>query len=178
MRRAGRGGFTLIELLVVVAILGILMALILPVIQTAMQKARQKATMSDISILSKAILSYVTDNGHAPTSPDGEVQSDSEIVGELLSLHIRPFVIADRWGFAFRVWTGENVAGNFGIDAGEVGVEDFVIQSVGRDGEDEGFVFNPADTESSLFPIIDLEDFGRDLILWNGSWIHAPRSGG
>jgi len=178
MIRKRRSGFTLIELLVVVAILGILMALLLPVIQTAMQKARQKATMSDISILSKAILSYVTDHGTAPTSPDGVVENDSEIIGQLLSLHIRPFVIVDRWGFSFRAWTGASVAGVFGIDAGEVGVEDFVIQSLGRDGLEEGFVYNPADPEGNLFPILDIEDFNKDLIIWNGSWIHAPRPGG
>ncbi|MBN2198581.1 MAG: type II secretion system protein [Candidatus Aminicenantes bacterium] len=178
MSRRRRPGFTLIELLVVVAILGILMALLLPVIQTAMQKARQKATMSDISILSKAILSYTTDHGKAPTSPDGAIESDAEIIGELLSLHIRPFVIDDRWGFPFRAWTGVSVAGCFGIDAGEVGVEDFVVQSVGRDGQDEGFVYNPADSEGNLFSILDIEDFNNDLIIWNGSWIHAPRPGG
>ncbi len=101
-RLKGRRGFTLIELLVVVAILGLLMSLLIPLVQSSIQKAKQKATMSDISILSKAILSYVTDNGHAPTSPDGEVESDDEIIAELIALHMRPFAVADRWGFAFR----------------------------------------------------------------------------
>ena len=181
MRRArgtGSGGFTLIELLVVVAIIGILSALLIPLIQTAMQKTKQKATMSDITVLSKAIMSYVTDNGCAPTSPDGEVDNDSEIIGELLSIHLRPFAIIDRWGFHLRAWTGASVTGNFGIDADEVGVEDFVIQSVGRDGEDEAFTYNPEDFESNFFSILTIEDFNRDLIIWNGSWILAPRTGG
>lgn len=178
MRRRDRRGFTLIELLVVVAIIGVLSALLIPVIQTAMQKAKQKATMSDISILSKAVMSYITDNGRAPTSPEGEVDLGSDIVGELNALHIRPFAITDRWGNSLCVWTGLGVGGVFGIDAEEVGIDDYVVQSLGRDGEDEGFAYNPEDTDSNLYLVLDAEDFNRDLIIWNGSWIRAPRVGG
>jgi len=177
-RNRSGGGFTLIELLVVVVVMAILMLILIPVIQSAIQKTKQKATMSDMSDLAKAIMGYITDSGSAPTSPDGDLEPDSDLVQELTPMQKVTFSTRDNWGIPFRVWTGTSVAGVFGIDAAEVGGDDFIIQSLGRDGQDEGFNYDPSDAGTNFYIIQDMTDFGRDLILWNGGWIHAPRSSG
>ena len=177
-RKRNRRGFTLIELLVVIVVLGILMVIMLPVIQSAIQKTKQKTTMSDMGDLAKAIMGYVTDVGSAPTSPDGALEPDSQLIMDLTPIQKISFSTKDHWGTPFRVWTGLNVAGIFGIDAAEVGADDFVIQSLGRDGQDEGFSYNPSDSGNNYYTIQDISDFSRDLILWNGGWIHAPRTSG
>ena len=170
-----RRGFTLIELIVVVAIIGILAAILIPIIQGAIQKSKQKAAMVDMNSIGQAITAFVTDTGRAPTSPDGPLAAGLKIFQELQPFHIAALPINDSWGHPFRIWTGTAVVGRFGIGAGVVGGEDFLIQSLGRDGVDEGFVFsvsNPFD----LYPVSSMSDFDKDLIVWNGAWIHAPRA--
>jgi type II secretion system protein G len=177
MRRTGNPrGFTLIEMLVIVVIIGILMVIMIPIFQSAIQKTKQKTTMSDMSDLAKAIMSYVTDVGSAPTSPDGVLEPDSQMIRDLVPLQKINIHTRDNWGNPLRVWTGFSVAGNFAIDASEVGSEDFLIQSLGRDGQDEGFSYDPTDSANNFYVVQEVNDFGRDLILWNGGWIHAPRA--
>jgi type IV pilus assembly protein PilE len=173
-----RQGFTLIELMVVVVILAILMLILIPIFQSAIQKTKQKTTMSDMSDLAKAIMSYITDNGSAPTSPNGALESDSQLVLDLTPMQKITFSTRDNWGRPFQVWTGQGVAGVFGIDSAGVGADDFIIQSLGRDGQDEGFSYDPSDSSNNFYVIQDMTDFSRDLILWNGGWIHAPRASG
>jgi type II secretion system protein G len=170
-------GFTLIELLVVIVILAVLMLILLPVFQSAIQKTKQKTTMSDMSDLAKAIMGYITDTGSAPTSPNGALAPGSPMVTELLQLQKISFSTRDNWGMPYRVWTGMDVAGVFAIDSAGVGTDDFVIQSLGRDGQDEGFSYDPTDSSNNFFVVQDISDFSRDLILWNGGWIRAPRAG-
>jgi len=52
--------------------------------------------------------------------------------------------------------------------------DDFVIISYGRDGKKEDFKFNPSNPEAGLFEIDSVDDFDKDLVMWNGSWIRAP----
>jgi prepilin-type N-terminal cleavage/methylation domain-containing protein len=177
-RKESSRGFTLIELLVVVIILAILMLILVPIFQSAIQKTKQKTTMSDMSDLAKAVMSYITDVGSAPTSPNGELAPDSQLVMDLTPMQKITFSTRDNWGMPYRVWTGLDVAGVFGIDSAEVGTDDFIIQSLGRDGLDEGFSYNPNDSSNNFYVIQDISDFSRDLILWNGGWIHAPRASG
>jgi general secretion pathway protein G len=177
MRRIGNSrGFTLIEMLVIVVIIAILITILIPIFQSAIQKTKQKTTMADMTDLGKAIMGYVTDNGSAPTSPGGALEPDSQLILDLTPMQKIAIDTRDHWGNPFRVWTGLGVAGNFGIDASEVGSDDFLIQSLGRDGQDEGFSYDPADTVNNFYVVQETNDFSRDLILWNGGWIHAPRS--
>jgi prepilin-type N-terminal cleavage/methylation domain-containing protein len=178
MRRRGNSrGFTLIEMLVIVVIIAILITILIPIFQSALQKTKQKTTMADMTDLAKAIMGYVTDNGSAPISPNGALEPDSQLVLDLTPMQKIAIDTRDHWGNPLRVWTGLSVAGNFGIDASEVGSDDFLIQSLGRDGQDEGFSYDPADTANNFYVVQEANDFSRDLILWNGGWIHAPRSG-
>ncbi len=177
-KNKSRRGFTLVELLIVVGIIGVLAGILIPVFQGAMQKTKQKSTMVDIGNISKAVISYTTDMGGAPPSPGGSLQPDSPMYSDLAPFHIQAVSSRDRWGTPFQVWTGLDCAGHFGIDASELGRDDFVIQSFGRDGLDEGYTFDPSNPDNSFYIIQKMEDFNKDLIIWNGNWIRAPRHAG
>lgn len=169
------GGFTLIELLIVVAIIAILAGILIPVFQGAMQKAKQKSTMVDINNFAKAITSYITDVGSAPTSPGGAVDAGSAFFSQLIPFQYVTLPTRDQWSTPFQVWTGTDIAGHFGIAVDELGRDDFVIQSFGRDGLDEGYAYDRTNPGNGFYILQTMEDFNKDLILWDGNWIRAPR---
>jgi len=170
-------GFTLIELLIVVAILGILAALLIPNAITAIQKAKQKSTMKDITVISTAITDYITDNGIAPTQ-SGIYTGGDAFYMSLSPFYIKVLPVTDQWGTSFNIWCGM-AAGKYGIT--DPGLDDFLVSSFGRDkAEGGGSVtwggFSIMDPESGLFVVKSGVDFEYDLIMWNGSWICAPRT--
>jgi len=173
-------GFTLIELLIVVAIIGILAALLIPNAITAIQKAKQKATMKAVATISTAITDYITDNGVAPVQSTGAYTGDSAFYKSLSPFYIRVLPINDEWGTPFNVWCGD-AAAKYNIDAAQVGLDDFLVSSFGRDKAEGGGLpawggFLATDPEAGLFVVKKGTDFAYDLIMWNGSWIRAPRT--
>jgi len=172
-------GFTLMELLIVVAILGILAALLIPNAITAIQKAKQKSTMKDVAVISTAITDYITDNGIAPLNQVGTYTGIAQFYKDLSPFYIKVMPITDQWGTSFNVWCGAAVNNQYLI-SGALG-DDFLVASFGRDKKEGGGStpwtgFDPADPEGGLFMVKTGEDFNYDLVMWNGSWISAPRS--
>ena len=170
-----RRGFTLIELLIVVAIIGLLAALLVPIVQEAMQKAKQKGTMQEMNSLAQSMMMYITDAGYAPSNPDGDLSPGQPLIAELAALHVKVIPLTDQWGRPLKVWTRQSCAGQFGIDAASVGEDDYLIQSVGFDGVDEGYNYKPDNTQN-FYSVDKMSDFNNDLIIWSGNWIRAPRS--
>jgi type II secretion system protein G len=167
-------GFTLIELLIVVAILGILAALLIPNAITAIQKAKQKSTMKDIVVISTAVTDYVTDNGITPTQ-DGTYTASSDFYTGLSPFYVKVLPLTDQWGTLYNAYCGDAVNGNYAV--GGAAGDDFMIVSYGRAGELEpDFTFSPTSPEDGLFVVSQSSHFNRDLVMWNGSWIRAPRS--
>lgn len=163
----------MIELLIVVAIIGILAALLIPNAITAIQKAKQKSTMKDIATISTAIADYITDNGIAPIQTTGTYTGGSAFHSALSPFYIKVLPINDQWGTGFNVWCGA-AATKYGISA--PGLDDFLVASYGRDKVETAFTFDPANPDAGLFALKSGEDFKEDLVMWNGSWIHAPRT--
>jgi len=166
-------GFTLIELLIVVAILGILAALLIPNAITAIQKAKQKSTMKDVVVISTAIADYITDNGVAPTQ-DGTFAGGDTFYLSLSPFYLKVLPLNDQWGNNYRIYCDIAVNGNYGI-SGALG-DDFLVSSYGRDKTLEGFTFAAANPEAGMYVVSTGAHFNNDLVMWNGSWIRAPRT--
>jgi len=174
-------GFTLIEILIVIAVLAILVILLLPNIFMAIQKTKQKETMGSIVSVATACAHYVTDTGYAPLAgtQSGAVEANGEFVKTLAPVYIKSFPIADEWGHTLLVYTGTAVSSVYDIPEDDIGDDDFLIISLGRDGLDGGtvtFSYDPNDTFAGLYNMDEMADFMNDLINLNGSWIHAPIS--
>jgi prepilin-type N-terminal cleavage/methylation domain-containing protein len=175
MNRQNRG-FTLIELLVVVAIVGILASLLIPVFLSSIQKAKQKGTMQDMNAIAKTVIDYISDRGFAPEQ-SGPIIAGSSFIKELNPFYMKALPLLDQWGTAFHVYCGTAVASAGIGGVTEAGPDDFIIISWGRDKLQTPFTFNPMDPQDVYFELTALPSFNEDLIIWNGSWIHAPKSG-
>lgn len=138
------------------------------------QPEKQKSAMIDIMVISTALLDYVTDNGVTPKQ-DGIYDESSEFYIALCPFYIKELPVKDPWGNNYRVYCGKAGNGKYGI-TGCIS-DDFVVVSYGQDGEKEIWEFDASDPEAGLFIVRDVYDFDKDLVMWNGSWIRAPRIG-
>jgi type II secretion system protein G len=167
-------GFTLIELLIVVAIIGILAALLIPNALSAIQKAKQKGTMKDINSIATAITDYVTDKGTAPAQT-GDLVGGSSIYTALSGFYLKVLPQNDQWGSPFKVWCGTAADSSYG-GIGTNAADDFVVASIGRDKIFTDIAFNPLAPSTAYFDITGMVSFNQDLVNWDGSWVHAPKS--
>lgn len=175
-------GFTLIELLIVVAIIGILAALLIPNAMQAIQKSKQKSSMKDLVTMATGAADYITDNGtwlltHIHT---GQLTGPADVfTTDMSPFYVKILPMYDPWGHAYYVYTGTACTGSLwtGIPVAELGADDFILGSTGRNGivGPAPQVYNPADPELGLYPVSTMVDFNRDLVNWDGSWIIAPR---
>jgi len=170
-------GFTLIEILVTVFILGILVALMIPRIMDAIQKSKQKGTMSDMNTISKALTDYVTDNGFLP---DQNGVMDSSFVSMISVLYLKVVPLRDQWGGDLLVYTGSNVITAVpNASPSNMSMDDFAVVSFGRNMQPDGYTqYDPdnPDLKDVFFETDNLSSYNQDLVVWNGSWVHAPKT--
>lgn len=135
-------------------------------------KQKQRYTMMDIVTITTALADYVSDNGVA-LKQDGPYDENLEFIKALSPFYVRNLPVHDGWFNPYRVYCGEACNGKYGISG--CGEDDFVVVSYGRDGKKEDFKFSPSNPEAGLFDIESADDFDKDLVMWNGSWVRAPR---
>lgn len=173
-----RKGFTLLELIVVVAVVGILATLITPRIIEKIQDGKQLGTMQDMRTIAKACLEYAAINDEAPAAgtQKGPLMVGNEFIKAITEKQLAVCPVKDKWGNPYMVYTGAAVASFAGMDASKIGKGDCLIISYGRDGVDDGFIFDPNDPQKGMYRVTNKADYKNDLINWNGNWIRAPHS--
>ena len=159
---------------VFIIIIGIVAALFIPNFLTATQKAKHKTTMVEIAGISTAIASYLIDNGTVPDQ-DGEYDASSNFYDALSPTYVIDLPIYDPWGNNILVFCGTACDGKYGITSSRM--DDFLVVSLGQDGMLRCDPYLLYSKESGLFVLTGMDDFNKDIVMWNGSWIRATRDG-
>ena len=169
-------GFTLVEIMIVIAIIGIVSTLLVSFGPQYFQNAKQKATISDMRTIANACMMYISQHGEAPAlgTQKGILEIGNDFGAALVPTYISVLPTKDRWKNPYVVYTGKSCVGFVGLDEKRVVDIDFVIVSYGRDGLPDDFIYDPANSESGQYEIKDIEDYDKDLIMWNMTWIRQP----
>ena len=130
--------------------------------------------MKDIVSIATAASDFAADNGEWDISQSGDINSGSEFVLAITPFHIKICPVVDHWGQPYKVYLGAQAAVR-GITADDIGLEDFVIASHGRDGISDAWTWEASTPDDDFYTVDGFPAFRHDLINWNGSWIRAPR---
>jgi hypothetical protein len=99
----------------------------------------------------------------------------------LSSFYVKVIPVNDPWNFPYKAYLGS--AAVLGVvtpaDSAEVGEDDFVLVSYGRDkaiGPIGASDYTSTTPEGGRYNVGSMVDFNNDLANWNGSWIAGPQT--
>jgi len=118
-RSVTRRGFTLLEVIVVVTIIALLATLVAPRLLGNIDKAKQSKAQSEVNSIHQQVSIWLANNGRTTVSDDFELEMLTEGPDAVLDSED----LVDPWENPYR----------FAIDG-----SDFVIFSLGRDGQEGG----------------------------------------
>ena len=135
---------------------------------------KMKNAATEIMLIATALVDYVTDHGEFSFKDFPFLHKDSDIYNALCPDYVKSLPISDPWGKSYLVICGKNIDGSlYGIPSG--GGADFLIFSKGRDGEAENWIYDPENGAAGLY---EGNDPDKDIVLFNGTFIRAPKSWG
>jgi hypothetical protein len=136
-------------------------------------RAKQLTSLRKMTFVNQAMTDYMTDFG-APPEQSGTYTRGGEFDKALSPFYIKTLPIQDDWEGRYFIYSGKS--GN-GVYEGISGCteKDILIVSYGRDGKKENWRYDPNKPEAGLYEPKTGEDYDKDIVLWNGNWIRAPR---
>ena len=164
-------GLTIGSLLLLVLAFGLLAAVLFPVYRRAVHTTTLRRTMADIGVWNQAIADFAADHQIPPTNPNGEISFKKPIIEE-----VRPYLprirTADWWGTHYRIWIGPSID-EYGLRA--TSPNDVLIVSTGKKGIRELWRYDPIRPEGGFFALDELQDFEKDLVVWNRKPLRWPK---
>ena len=135
--------------------------------------------MKDINTMATGAADFITDQGafdNAGINQAGDLAASNAFINALSPFYVKIIPVNDQWGEPYKVYTGDNCVGIRAIADADIGNDDFLIESWGRDSQGDGWVYDSSDATSGMYTITTMSDFEYDLVQWSGSWIRAPRT--
>lgn len=136
-------------------------------------QTKQLNSMRRITYINQAMTDYTTDFG-IPPAQSGTYTRGGGFDKALSPFYIKTLPISDDWESNYRVYSGKSCNGVYNGIEGCMD-QDILIVSYGRDGKKDKWSYDPDDPEAGLYEIKSERDYDNDLVIWNGSWIRAPR---
>ena len=139
----------------------------------ATDKAKQLQSMREVTFINHAMTDYMTDIGVPPVQ-SGTYTRGGEFNKALSPFYIRDLPVSDAWDGNYCVYSGKACNGVYqGIEG--CTEKDILIISYGRDGKKENWKYDPKKPEAGLYELKSDSDYDKDLVIWNGTWIRAPK---
>lgn len=168
LRQAGGGGFSIVELLIIVVVIALIATILLPMYLNSLQVSKQKRTMSDMTQVGTALMSWVSDQvgaaaagvttGDVDMSDYGSALDQETLETMLVPQYLQSLPQYDAWGstMEYRV----NV-GNLAAD------ELMAIRSPGGDRAFSGDTYTAG--------AFDPRSYNEDLVWVDGIFVRWPQ---
>lgn len=136
-------------------------------------RGKQLESLREVTFINQAMTDYTADYG-VPPEQAGTYTTGSQLNEALSPFYIKVLPVTDGWEGGYRVYSGKACNG---VYAGIEGCteKDILIVSYGRDGKKESWAYDPKKPEAGLYELKSDSDYDKDLVIWNGNWIRAPR---
>lgn len=168
-RRPEGRGFSIVELLIIVVVIALIATILLPMYLNSLQVSKQKRTMSDMTQVGTALMSWVSDQvGGAAAGTTTVVEVDitdygsalaqETLEGMLVPQYLQSLPEFDAWGNPMEYRVNVN---NLGAD------ELMAIRSAGGDRTYSGDKYNAG--------AFDPRAYNEDLVWVDGTFVRWPQ---